>query len=90
MQGLFHYPILMAADILLFQANCVPVGPDQAQHLEITRNLAEKFNRHYKSSLMVIPQNIQEKNLCSLPGLDGQKMSKSYNNHIPLFCSEKN
>lgn len=87
--GLFNYPVLMAADILLFQADCVPVGPDQAQHLEITRNLAEKFNHHYKSSLMTLPQNIQEKNSVSLPGLDGRKMSKSYNNHIPLFCSEK-
>ena len=87
--GLFNYPILMAADILLFQAELVPVGKDQTQHLEITRDIADKWNRHFKSSIMILPQAVHSTTTPCLPGLDGQKMSKSYNNHIPLFCSEK-
>ena len=84
--GVFNYPILMAADILLFQAHFVPVGADQFQHLEITRDLAGKFNHSFKTSLMTLPKAL-EKKPHSLPGIDGRKMSKSYNNHIPLFCS---
>jgi len=86
--GLFNYPILMAADILLFQSDRVPVGFDQAQHLEMTREIASKFNSHYKTSLLVLPQMTQNKQAV-LKGIDGNKMSKSYNNHIPLFCPPK-
>jgi len=86
--GIFNYPILMAADILLFQSNFVPVGSDQLQHLEITRDLADKFNHTFKTSLMVPPEPLKEKQI-SLPGTDGRKMSKSYNNHIPLFCPSR-
>ena len=84
--GVFNYPVLMAADILLFQSNFVPVGFDQFQHLEIARDLAGKFNHTFKTSLMVFPEPLNEKQTF-LPGIDGRKMSKSYNNHIPLFCS---
>lgn len=84
--GVFNYPILMAADILLFQSNFVPVGSDQFQHLEITRDLAGKFNHFFKTSLLVSPEPLKEEKT-SLLGIDGRKMSKSYNNHIPLFCS---
>ncbi|MDE0151855.1 MAG: tryptophan--tRNA ligase [Bdellovibrionales bacterium] len=86
--GVFNYPILMAADILLFQSDFVPVGSDQLQHLEITRDLAGKFNHTFKTSLMVPPEPLKEEQT-SLPGIDGRKMSKSYNNHIPLFCSSE-
>ncbi len=85
--GVFNYPVLMAADILLFQSHFVPVGADQLQHLEITRGLAGKFNRSFKTSLMTLPEPLVEEKK-SLPGIDGRKMSKSYNNHIPLFCAE--
>lgn len=86
--GVFNYPILMAADILLFQSDFVPVGSDQLQHLEIARDLAGKFNHTFKTSLMVPPEPLKEEQT-SLPGIDGRKMSKSYNNHIPLFCSSE-
>ncbi len=82
--GLYNYPILMGADILLFSPDQVPVGPDQAQHLEMIRDMAQKFNRTYKTSLMTIPQALFRENKV-LPGRDGRKMSKSYNNEIPLF-----
>ena len=85
--GVFNYPVLMAADILLFQSHFVPVGADQLQHLEITRDLAGKFNRSFKTSLMTLPKPLIEEKK-PLPGIDGRKMSKSYNNHIPLFCTE--
>jgi tryptophanyl-tRNA synthetase len=81
--GLYCYPILMAADILLFSADEVPVGEDQVQHVEIARDLAQKFNNTY-GELLKLPKFITQKNKL-LPGLDGRKMSKSYNNHIPLF-----
>lgn len=81
--GLFCYPILMAADILLFSADEVPVGEDQVQHVEIARDLALKFNNTY-GELLKLPKFVTQKNKL-LPGLDGRKMSKSYNNHIPLF-----
>ncbi len=84
--GLFSYPVLMAADILLFSATHVPVGEDQSQHLEYCRDIAQKFNSAYKTQLLTIPQAIKSPH--SLSGLDGRKMSKSYNNHIPLFLDK--
>jgi tryptophanyl-tRNA synthetase len=82
--GLFTYPILMAADILLFQTEIVPVGRDQIQHVEIARDIAESFNHTYGETFK-LPQYVIEKETAVLPGLDGRKMSKSYNNTIPLF-----
>jgi tryptophanyl-tRNA synthetase len=86
--GLYSYPILMAADILLFQANRVPVGKDQVQHLEMARDIAARFNHHYGLHL-VLPEAVVNKKVAVLPGLDGRKMSKSYGNTIPLFVPEK-
>lgn len=86
--GLFNYPVLMAADILLFSATHVPVGGDQMQHLEIARVLAKKFNHTYKTDILTLPKAIGKKEHL-LPGLDGRKMSKSYNNEIPLFCDSR-
>ena len=86
--GLFSYPILMAADILMFKANKVPVGKDQIQHLEMTRDIAQRFNHHY-GDLLTIPEVVVEERAAVLAGLDGRKMSKSYNNTIPMFESEK-
>jgi len=86
--GLFSYPILMAADILMFRADEVPVGKDQIQHVEMARDIAMRFNHHY-GDLLVIPKAITSENSETLPGLDGRKMSKSYQNTIPLFCEEK-
>ncbi|CAM3335712.1 tryptophan--tRNA ligase [Paenibacillus lupini] len=87
--GLFTYPILMAADILLFQTDEVPVGKDQIQHVEIARDLAEAFNRNYGETLK-LPSYIVDDQTAVIPGLDGRKMSKSYNNTIPLFESAAN
>lgn len=86
--GLFAYPVLMAADILLYQADTIPVGKDQKQHVEVTRDIAVKFNLAY-SDTFVIPQEFTPENIATVPGLDGQKMSKSYNNAIEIF-GEKN
>ncbi|MEE2716819.1 MAG: tryptophan--tRNA ligase [SAR324 cluster bacterium] len=86
--GLYNYPILMAADILLYDTNFVPVGKDQQQHLEMTRDMAIRFNNTYGEAL-VVPEALIEKEVATIPGLDGQKMSKSYNNVIPLFAPEK-
>ncbi len=86
--GLFCYPILMAADILMFKAGKVPVGRDQIQHLEMARDIALRFNHHY-GELMVPPEAVVDENTAVLTGLDGRKMSKSYNNTIPLFLPEK-
>ncbi len=86
--GLFSYPILMASDILMFNAAKVPVGQDQLQHLEIARDIANKFNHTYKK-LFVLPEAVIEKRASVLKGIDGRKMSKSYNNTIPLFTEEK-
>lgn len=83
--GLFSYPILMAADIVLFNANKVPVGRDQIQHLEMARDIAQRFNHLYGSDFFVLPEVVIEEEVATLPGLDGRKMSKSYNNTIPLF-----
>lgn len=83
--GLFSYPILMAADILLFNANQVPVGRDQVQHLEMARDIAQRFNHLYGSEFFVLPEVVIAEEVATLPGLDGRKMSKSYNNTIALF-----
>lgn len=86
--GLFTYPVLMAADILLYDADIVPVGKDQLQHLEITRDIAQTFNKMY-GEVFVIPEARTEKEVMIVPGTDGQKMSKSYNNYIDIFLPEK-
>jgi len=86
--ALFGYPLLMAADILLFNAHRVPVGKDQKQHVEMTRDIAQRFNHNYRE-LFVLPEAIIADNTAVLSGLDGRKMSKSYNNTIPLFVAEK-
>jgi tryptophanyl-tRNA synthetase len=84
--GLFAYPVLMAADILLYDSDQVPVGKDQKQHLEITRDLAAKVNLAYGEGTLKIPEPIISESTAVVPGLDGQKMSKSYNNTLPLFA----
>lgn len=87
--GLYSYPILMAADILMFNANKVPVGRDQIQHIEMARDIAARFNHHY-GELFVLPEAQVDDNVNAvLQGLDGRKMSKSYGNTIPLFLPEK-
>ncbi len=87
--GLFSYPVLMAADILTFNADLVPVGSDQRQHVEIAREIAQRFNHIYQKEFFVMPQEVIDDETAILPGLDGRKMSKSYNNTIPLFLPEK-
>jgi tryptophanyl-tRNA synthetase len=86
--GLFAYPVLMAADILLYDSNVVPVGKDQKQHLEVTRDIAIKFNHAYGDTFVVPEPRIREE-VAVVPGLDGQKMSKSYGNTIEIFGEEK-
>ncbi len=86
--GLFAYPVLMAADILLFQSNKVPVGKDQKQHVEVTRDIAIKFNNEYGDTF-TLPEPEIDEDVATVPGLDGQKMSKSYGNTIDLFQDEK-
>ncbi len=86
--GLFTYPVLMAADILLFQSEVVPVGKDQKQHLEVARDIAAKFNNTYGETF-VIPEPAINESTAIVPGLDGQKMSKSYGNTIPIFLDDK-
>ena len=86
--GLFAYPVLMAADILLYQSNIVPVGRDQKQHVEVTRDIAIKFNNAFGEVFTIPEPSIQEE-VAVVPGLDGQKMSKSYGNTIELFASTK-
>ena len=83
--GLFTYPVLMAADILLFGTHVVPVGLDQQQHLEITRDVALTFNKNY-GNILTIPEAVIRKEVMTIPGIDGRKMSKSYNNVIPIFA----
>ena len=86
--GLYSYPVLMSADILLFDTNVVPVGEDQVQHVEFARDMAQKFNRTFNTEALVLPKaHVQLKK--NIPGLDGRKMSKSYGNHIQLFQDEK-
>lgn len=89
--GLFCYPVLMAADILMFNANQIPVGRDQIQHVEMARDIAQRFNTLYGQGkeLFTLPEALIEEAVATLPGLDGRKMSKSYNNTIPLFSPEK-
>jgi tryptophanyl-tRNA synthetase len=86
--GLFSYPVLMAADILLYQADQVPVGKDQKQHLEVARDLAQKFNAEFGKTF-VVPEPAISQEMAVVPGLDGQKMSKSYGNTIPIFLEGK-
>jgi tryptophanyl-tRNA synthetase len=86
--GLFAYPVLMAADILAVQSNVVPVGRDQKQHVEVTRDIALKFNNQY-GEVFTIPQEAIRDDVAVVPGLDGQKMSKSYNNTIEIFGDPK-
>ncbi len=86
--GLFAYPVLMSADILLFQSEKVPVGKDQKQHVEVTRDIAIKFNNEY-GDIFTLPEAEIDDQVATVPGLDGQKMSKSYKNTIDLFLDEK-
>lgn len=86
--GLFSYPVLMAADILLYQADRVPVGQDQKQHLEVARDIAQKFNNEFGETF-VVPEPAIDEHTATVPGLDGQKMSKSYDNTIPIFLEGK-
>lgn len=87
--ALFAYPVLMAADILLYDANLVPVGEDQKQHLEVTRDLVGKINDQYGEGTLVLPEPRIRDEVAKVPGLDGQKMSKSYQNTIPMFGPQK-
>jgi len=86
--ALYSYPILMAADILMFKSTKVPVGQDQKQHVEMARDVAQRFNHHY-GDVFVLPEAVIGENTAVLKGLDGRKMSKSYDNAIPLFADEK-
>src|SRR3989344_5782955 len=86
--GTFNYPMLMAADILLYDTDLVPVGADQKQHVEIARDTAEKFNRTFGQTFK-IPEPMIMKDVAVVPGTDGRKMSKSYGNTIPLFAEYK-
>jgi tryptophanyl-tRNA synthetase len=86
--GLFAYPVLMAADILIVRADAVPVGKDQKQHLEITRDIAATFNQEYHEELLRLPAPIILPDVAVVPGLDGQKMSKSYGNTLEIFAPE--
>jgi len=85
--GLFNYPVLMSADILMFNADKVPVGRDQLQHLEMARDIAARFNHHFGEHF-ILPEGVVDDDTSVLPGLDGRKMSKSYNNTIPLWVPE--
>jgi tryptophanyl-tRNA synthetase len=87
--GLFTYPVLMAADILLFNSDVVPVGKDQVQHIEMAQDIAQTVNFNYKTEVLKVPQAVVQESVAVVPGLDGRKMSKSYGNTIPLFAPEK-
>lgn len=87
--GLFAYPVLMAADILIYDSDLVPVGKDQKQHLEMTREIAQKINLRWGEGTLKLPAERIEDATATVPGLDGQKMSKSYDNTLPLFGDEK-
>jgi tryptophanyl-tRNA synthetase len=86
--GLFSYPVLMAADILMFNAHKIPVGRDQIQHVEMARDIGQRFNHNF-AEVFTLPEAVVDDNVAVLQGLDGRKMSKSYNNTIPLFLPEK-
>ncbi|WP_418180126.1 tryptophan--tRNA ligase [Aliarcobacter lanthieri] len=87
--GLFSYPVLMAADILVFDSNIVPVGKDQIQHVEMTRDIANSFNNHYGKEIFLLPTAKVDEVVATVPGTDGAKMSKSYNNTIDMFTTSK-
>ena len=87
--GLFTYPVLMAADIILFNSDVVPVGKDQIQHIEMAQDIAQSVNANYGQQILKIPQAAIQEAVAVVPGLDGRKMSKSYGNVIPLFVTEK-
>lgn len=87
--GTFNYPILMAADILGYGIDAVPVGKDQIQHLEMTRDMARAFNKIYQTDIFIEPEAIVSQEVATLPGIDGRKMSKSYDNFIGIFDDEK-
>jgi tryptophanyl-tRNA synthetase len=87
--GLFTYPVLMAADIILFDSDVVPVGKDQVQHVEMAQDIAQAVNFNYKQEVLKVPQAVVQEDVAVVPGLDGRKMSKSYGNIIPLFAPEK-
>jgi tryptophanyl-tRNA synthetase len=87
--GVFAYPVLMAADILMYDSDVVPVGKDQKQHVEMARNMAGSINAIYGEGVVHLPQPMINEDVMTIPGLDGRKMSKSYNNTIPLFGTEK-
>ena len=87
--GLFTYPVLQAADIMLYDAHIVPVGKDQRQHLEMTRDLGGAFNRQYGEGTLVLPEAKIDEAVMTIPGIDGLKMSKSLNNYIDIFLNEK-
>lgn len=87
--GKYNYPILMSADILMFNANVVPVGADQKQHIEIARDIAERFNANYATPFFALPEPKIDEAVKTIVGLDGRKMSKSYGNTLPLFLDEK-
>ncbi|WP_138475183.1 tryptophan--tRNA ligase [Dyadobacter bucti] len=86
--GLFTYPVLQAADILLYDANIIPVGKDQKQHLEMTKDIASRFNLLAGEEILVLPEPRIDERIMTIPGIDGQKMSKSYNNYIDIFLPE--
>ena len=87
--GLYEYPVLMAADILAFDTHVVPVGKDQVQHIEIARDIAQRLNHVFRAELLILPAASVEENVATVPGLDGRKMSKSYDYTIPLFAPTK-
>jgi tryptophanyl-tRNA synthetase len=87
--GVFDYPVLMASDILIYGADVVPVGADQKQHVEYARDIAGYYNRAYNVEQFNLPKEYILESVATLPGIDGRKMSKSYNNHLPLFCSDE-
>lgn len=87
--GLFIYPVLMASDILMYDAHIVPVGKDQLQHLEITRDIASAFNNRFGEEMLLLPEPRISEEVMIIPGTDGKKMSKSYNNYIDIFLTEK-
>jgi tryptophanyl-tRNA synthetase len=87
--GLYTYPALMAADIILFDSDVVPVGKDQVQHIEMAQDIAQAVNANYGQPVLKVPQAAVQESVAVVPGLDGRKMSKSYNNTIPLFTPEK-
>ena len=87
--AIFSYPVLMAADICMYDADLVPVGKDQKQHVEMARDMAGSFNAVYGDNLIKLPEVVIDEKVMLIPGLDGRKMSKSYGNEIPFFCDEK-